>query len=1279
MWVLQFVTIVKQQHKLDEVSYHKLFDILKQYQEEVNELRAERIARNPNPLALVATAQSNQDPYYQTPKSHKPYAPTSKASIPTRSHATTKNKGKEIAKPITPPSEKPKRVKDSTYHMEKMLLCKQAEQEQVQYDAAYNVFANEIQHSEQSESINNTCVVKTDDSNVIPDSLDMCDNDIQNDQNDVECDDERVALANLIVNLKLNVVENKKIQKKLKKANASLTHELTECKSVLAKTSRTLGESNSIRDSCLVALQTKQTEFDKYKACNDRTVDYDKLERKLNDTVGLLAQKYIDIKEGLKVKAYEISVVKEKHDELVKHSLLTKSHYEGLVKEKIKVIMDLKQNEERDIDKMISMEKQLKFLNENVYKRNQTIQTIHMLAPKCPTFNGRPAFSNPMYLKKAQSEIPCLYAITYDQSDPANRLVPNREETLTLESKSQSKLNKDFVLPYDYTKLNSLYEIFKPPTQEYQIHLAHANEIRKKMWRKSFVKTKPNIFKNIYFLPVSKSISKIRQAYNVMTNNINHFREIFDQTWVKHSKDHLYLRAPTAHDMQFLFKTCLIPLTLKTQNDSLAFVHELKQEMHADLKYVESLEKEIDKLESDKAEFSNIPQLKSTQIKDKVMSNNSQVKNKKTEVEYHPRMSSISKKTKSVTTCNDSLKSGTSNANAICATCGKCLVDSDHFACVTKFLNDVNARTKKHNVFPVSNRKPNRQANKSVATPPKKTVASETTIQKSKSYYRMLYKRTRFTTSKVLIIISSRLVNFVMRIWRLLSRNLRVLLEIFRETIYSLNFHLNFYYINLISKKDVVIGLPKLKYVKDQLCSSCEVGKSKQSSFKTKNATRLKGRLNLLHMDLCGPMRVVSINGKKYILNGVVERRNRALVEAARTMLSASKLSLFFWAEAIATACYTQNRSIITPTHEKMPYHIINDRKPIIKHLHIFGCTCYLTRDGKNLDKMKEKGDSCIMVGYSTQSKGYRVYNKRTRLIVESIHLRFDEIKEMSETSIANDTSGLVPQLQKASDYDNSDPAPQLQDVSPSADTTFSSQQELDLIFGHLYDEFFTAGTLSVNKSSSPTDNSNQQDTLPSTNIHPTSEPSTPTNVHAKKNNDDQVEYEFTNPFCTSIREVAESSSHNIDPEMYMFALIVSTAEPKNIKEAMADSAWIEAMQEELHQFDILQVWELVDKPFGKTVIRLKCLIPAESDSLPDAHARSTKTYYKHHDSRIKKAQDLKTKTSAKSDIQDLPSRYQVYQGRLLASFQGDAKYEHVGQDTRSQGGKDDQDKRIKI
>nr|GEX12657.1 integrase, catalytic region, zinc finger, CCHC-type, peptidase aspartic, catalytic [Tanacetum cinerariifolium] len=574
--------------------------------------------------------------------------------------AIERNKGKEISKPITPPSESdfeedsdPEQAhKDKDMqknlaliaktvnvararenHKEKMLLCKQAEKgvpfqaeqsdwlahmdeeineqeleahysymekiqevptadsgtyskplEQVQNDTGYNVFANELQHSEQSESINNTCIVDTDDSNVILDSPDMCDNDIQNDQNDVECENERAVLTNLIAHLKLDVDENKRIQKQLKKANTSLAHELKQCKSILVEL----------------------TEFKKYKDCNNRTVDYDKLERKLNDTLGLLAQKDIDIKEGLKLKAYKISVVKEKHNELVKQSLLTKSHYEGLLKEKIKVITDLKQKEDRDIDKMISMEKQLQFINKIVYKRNQTIQTIHMLVPKGLTFNGRPTFANPRYLKKAQSEKPCLYEILNDQSDHTNRLIPDREETLTLAEESRSKLNKDFVRPYDYTKLNSLYKFFKPAPQGNHEQLAHANEVRKKIWRKSFVKVKPNIFKNIDFLPNSKSISKIRQAYNVMTNNINHFKKIVDQTWVKHSMDHISLRPPIAHDIQIIIKTCLMPLDLKTQNDSFAFVHELKQEMHADLKYVESLEKEIDELESDKAEFSNM-------------------------------------------------------------------------------------------------------------------------------------------------------------------------------------------------------------------------------------------------------------------------------------------------------------------------------------------------------------------------------------------------------------------------------------------------------------------------------------------------------------------------------------------------------------------------------------------------------------------------------------------------------------------------------------------------
>nr|GFB04146.1 hypothetical protein [Tanacetum cinerariifolium] len=219
--------------------------------------------------------------------------------------------------------------------------------------------------------------------------------------------------------------------------------------------------------------------------------------------------------------------------------------------------------------------------------------------------------------------------------------------------------------------------------------------------------------------------------------------------------------------------------------------------------------------------------------------------------------------------------------------------------------------------------------------------------------------------------------------------------------------HLNFDTINLLSKNDILVGLLKLKFIKDHRCSSCELGKAKRKSFYSKTTPSSKRQLQLLHMDLCGPMRVASINGKRYVLvivddysrytwthflrivrtdkgteflnktlhayfaskgilhqtsvartpeqNGVVKRQNRTLVEAAQTMLSAAKVHLFFWVEAIATTCFTQKRSLVILRHEKTPYHIINNHKSSVKFFHIFGSVCYIVRDGENLDKMKEK------------------------------------------------------------------------------------------------------------------------------------------------------------------------------------------------------------------------------------------------------------------------------------------------------------------------------------
>ncbi|GJX71252.1 retrovirus-related pol polyprotein from transposon TNT 1-94 [Tanacetum coccineum] len=283
--------------------------------------------------------------------------------------------------------------------------------------------------------------------------------------------------------------------------------------------------------------------------------------------------------------------------------------------------------------------------------------------------------------------------------------------------------------------------------------------------------------------------------------------------------------------------------------------------------------------------------------------------------------------------------------------------------------------------------------------------------------------------------------------------------------------HLNFGTINDLARKDLVRGLPRLKFEKDHLCSACQLGKSKKFSHRPKSENTNMEVLHTLHMDLCGPMRVQSINGKKYILvivddysrftwvkflrskdetpefvtnflkqiqvglnktvrfirtdngtefvnqvmseyyegvgifhqksvprtpqqNGVVERRNRTLVEAARTMMIFSKAPMFLWAEAVATACYTQNRSLIHTRHNKTPYELVHDKKPDLTFFRVFGALCYPTNDSENLGKFQAKADIGIFVGYAPSRKGYRIYNKRTRRLMETIHVTFDEMHQ---------------------------------------------------------------------------------------------------------------------------------------------------------------------------------------------------------------------------------------------------------------------------------------------
>ncbi|GJR60314.1 putative nucleotidyltransferase, ribonuclease H [Tanacetum coccineum] len=222
--------------------------------------------------------------------------------------------------------------------------------------------------------------------------------------------------------------------------------------------------------------------------------------------------------------------------------------------------------------------------------------------------------------------------------------------------------------------------------------------------------------------------------------------------------------------------------------------------------------------------------------------------------------------------------------------------------------------------------------------------------------------------------------------------------------------HLNFDTINDFAKNDLVTGLLKFKYHKEHLCPSCEQGKSKKASHLPKPVPNCKQRLHLLHMDLCGLMRVESINGKHYLLvivddyscytwvhfirskdeapkeiktflkkiivllqalviiNGVVEQRNRTLVEAARTILIFFCAPLFLWDDTIATVCCTQNQSIIHRRFDKTPYELINGRKPDISFLHVFEALCYPKNDREDIRKLGANGDIGFFIGYSANS-----------------------------------------------------------------------------------------------------------------------------------------------------------------------------------------------------------------------------------------------------------------------------------------------------------------------
>ncbi|GJV81268.1 uncharacterized mitochondrial protein-like protein [Tanacetum coccineum] len=392
--------------------------------------------------------------------------------------------------------------------------------------------------------------------------------------------------------------------------------------------------------------------------------------------------------------------------------------------------------------------------------------------------------------------------------------------------------------------------------------------------------------------------------------------------------------------------------------------------------------------------------------------------------------------------------------------------------------------------------------------------------------------------------------------------------------------------------------------------------------------------------------------------NGVVERRNRTLIEAARTMLIYAKAPLFLWAEAVATACYTQNRSMIRRRHGKTPYELLHDKPPDLSYLHVFGALCYPTNDSENLGKLQPKADIGIFIGYAPTKKAFRIYNRRTRRIIETIHVDFDEL-----TAMASEHSSSGPALHEMTPVTiSSGLVP-----NPPSSTPFvpPSRSDWDLLFQPMFDESLNpqpyvdlqapeviapipevVAPEHAVSTGSPSSTTVDQDAPSPSNSHTTQETQTPIISHdvEEDNHDIEVAHMGNDPyFGIPIPEVTSDQSsssdviHTIVPpdhqvsehnskwtkdhpleniigaldrpvstrlqlhEQALFCYydaFLTSVEPKNYKDALTQACWIEAMQEELHEFERLEVWELVPPPDKAFVISLKWIYKVKLDEL---------------------------------------------------------------------------------
>ncbi|KAJ9539102.1 hypothetical protein OSB04_031835 [Centaurea solstitialis] len=487
--------------------------------------------------------------------------------------------------------------------------------------------------------------------------------------------------------------------------------------------------------------------------------------------------------------------------------------------------------------------------------------------------------------------------------------------------------------------------------------------------------------------------------------------------------------------------------------------------------------------------------------------------------------------------------------------------------------------------------------------------------------------------------------------------------------------HLNFQTLNQLCINNLVIGLPDFRYTKESLCSACEKGKQTRASFKSKQISSISSPLQLLHMDLFGPVNVQSIGGKKYTLvivdeysrytwvfflraksdapeeiilfvrkmerlnnltvrsirsdhgtefknstlesffeqkgisqnfssvrtpqqNGVAERRNRTLIEAARSMLSEANLATQFWAEAVNTACYTQNRSLIVKRFRRTAYELFRNRKPSIEHLHIFGCVCYILNNKDNLGKFDSKSDDGIFLGYSSISKTYRVFNKRRQTIEETIHVKFDESgptfphpNDNTEINQWADSLFQVPEPPIA------DPSPQdLPDgfeENPIPPTDITTPPLIN------------ATPISQITPPEPDQPTNSEDFSQTT----VSEPSPINLLPDPSSNEASTSGQVYQPPALRwtkdhpIDQVLGNPSSGVKTRrqagnVCLYVNFISENEPKEIDDALRDPAWVSAMQEELAEIIRNNVWLLVPRPRKRTIIGSKWIFRNKLDEI---------------------------------------------------------------------------------